>query len=277
MDIIIDSGSTKSDWVFLRNGVLVFKAKTIGLNPHFIGPDEVRRVVGSFEYDIDKNLPHQLYFYGAGCGSMQGKELISNSLIEIFPRSSIHVYSDLLGAARSLLQAKSGYIAVLGTGSSSAYYNGTKILEMPPSLGYLLGDEGSGNAIGKLVLKDFLMNRLPQDVVNHHLLKNLNYERALHKLYKETFQNRFLASLAEIAYDHKSNPHFKNLLKTVFSQFFQEQRKCFGKELKTISLCGSIAWYFKDEIVDVAAGFNIETGKIEKSPIAGLITFHTGN
>ena len=82
------------------------------------------------------------------------------------PSASVHVFSDLTGAARGLLGKEKGFICMIGTGSNSGYYDGRNIIANVPPLGFILGDEGSGAFLGKKLLADFLRGIMPQSLAD---------------------------------------------------------------------------------------------------------------
>ncbi|MGC9331809.1 MAG: ATPase, partial [Bacteroidales bacterium] len=162
MRIIADSGSTKTNWYVLHPDGKIQTFQSKGLNPYIVCPGEVyKEIKNNFPDNLSALQVNELYFYGAGCSGSVQKECIYSGLERFFLATIIHVFHDLLGAARSLWGQQHGLIAILGTGASTALYDGKKVSEQVPSLGYILGDEGSGAYLGKILLKSFLQNDMP--------------------------------------------------------------------------------------------------------------------
>ena len=277
MIAIADSGSTKTLWTFIARSMEVKTIHTSGMNPNFMTNEAWQEISQTIK---TQNTPfdpiENIYFYGAGCGTEKAKEEIFQQLISIFPNSNIFVETDMLGACRGSCINNEGIVGILGTGSNSCIYKDGNIIETIPALGYTLCDEGSGNHIGKLLLKAYLCHTMPAEL-NAEFAKDYPGETSyfIDKLYKQPFPNRFLASFAPFAYKHKKNDFVKELLQEVFLSFFEEQICLYPAcQNYTLSLVGSVAYYFADEINAVAQQFGVEIGSIQQSPIEGLITYH---
>lgn len=275
--IIVDSGSTKTQWVILERGQVVQTIHSVGMNPYFITENEIAEI---FKKEIlpKINVTHcsSLFFYGAGCASDQGKASIRNVFSKILVKTEIHVETDLLGAARAVCNSQEGMAAILGTGSNSCYYDGNAIVESIPSLGYILGDEGSGAHLGKALITAILSLQAPEDIRNLFYEKTgLAKEKILTNIYKTSFPNRFLASFAIFIFDNRTNPFIETIINTCFESFF-DKHICRYANAKTneIGFVGSIAFYFREylETIANAKGYRIST--IQKSPIESLIEFH---
>ena len=184
MILIADSGSSTTEWRLL-DGESTSQYHCIGLNPYIVNEDIIRDALSQLNIPFDKII--ELHFYGAGCGSSEKSDKMQTVLQSIFSCADIMVYSDLLAAARSLLQNNEGVIGILGTGSNVAKYNGESVVPFSTSMGYILGDEGSGNALGKRFLKAFLGDKLDQDLI---LKIGLDKPTILNELYFHSFPNR---------------------------------------------------------------------------------------
>ena len=167
MIIIADSGSSKTDWRLITNDGVIEKAQTRGLNPHLISALDFKKEIQKSELvEWPINSIEKIYFYGAGITGVKLQENVAQWLQITFNRADIVADSDLLGAARAIYGSKEGMIGILGTGSNSGYFNGTEIEKRVPALGYILGDEGSGNALGKRLVISFLREELPNTLAN---------------------------------------------------------------------------------------------------------------
>jgi len=192
MRLIAESGSTKTDWALIKGTKVIFQTNTIGFNPLFIKPEQMIQELEQSELKQFKNSVKDIHFYGAGCSSFDRNKNISSGLSLFFTEAAVSVDSDLKAACRGLFGNKTGITVILGTGSNAAVYDGVNILKSPPSLGYILGDEGSGNHLGRLLIKDYLENKMPASLRKiFDLTYNLNRDIILQKIYKENSPNRF--------------------------------------------------------------------------------------
>ena len=143
MVIIVDGGSTKTEWGVLSHGEKS-RMKTRGFSPYFVTSEQIQEILGQDLLPQLSNplLVEEIYYYGTGCTSERNVNIISTALTATFQRAQLHITCYMTGAARSLCGNEKGIASILGTGSNSCYYNGTVIEKSSPSLGYLLGDEG---------------------------------------------------------------------------------------------------------------------------------------
>lgn len=277
MQLIVDSGSTKALWCLVDNGIVMQEITTTGINPYITSSEMISAIVQLEIISVLQAVPNAIFFYGAGCSSFENKKLIEVALREINRNAKIEVEHDLLSVARALCQNEVGIAVILGTGSNSCLYNGNFIVQSTPSLGYILGDEGSGSFIGKQFLADIWYDRVPQNLRDLFLAEfpfELNYY--LNKVYKEPNANAFLASFCKWISTHKDNSYVQNLLKNSFTQFIEKQIKPYGVHISnTIHCVGSIAYYFKNEWKDVILENGYKLGKMEQVPMAGLIQYHS--
>jgi glucosamine kinase len=164
MILIADSGSTKTNWCFISDKMERIYFQTEGYNPYFVSADYISNSLQkNFPESIKNEKIEEIFFYGAGCGSGRDN-IISTAVQNIFPKANIFIEMDMLAAARGLLGMNSGFAAILGTGTNTCMYDGNRIVKNIDSLGFILGDEGSGGAIGKKLLSDYLRNNMPSDV-----------------------------------------------------------------------------------------------------------------
>ncbi len=277
MKIIADSGSTKTDWALISDHEVVERFLTSGLNPMVMGLERFKEVLQAelLPRIWGMDISH-VDFYGAGCTEEMCPH-VRDILAEFVPSAtSIVVESDLLGACRAVLGEEEGIVAILGTGSNSCLYNGHSIVENIPSLGYILGDEGSGAALGKMFLNAVLRNRLPRDITNA-FQKEFSLSRAdiLHRVYQKEGTNVFLASFAPFIRSWSSEETVKELIKENFRMFFSHNIRQYGRGDLSVYCVGSMAHHFSDCLREVATmeGFNL--GCILRSPIDNLSdTFH---
>jgi glucosamine kinase len=277
MILIADSGATKTDWRLEDADKRIHQFRSKGIYPFIQNSYEIAEFV---KIDIASKINNlevgNVFYYGTGCSSEENKNTVRSALAANFPNAKIIVNHDLLGAARSLCQHDAGIAAILGTGSNSCYYDGENIIENVPSLGYILGDEGSGAHIGKKFLKHYFEKELPPDI--HELFFNtyhLTNEVFLDNVYGKPFANRYLASFVPFLLRHIQHPFIAALLYDSFSDFFNYQVCKYSRHKEVIThFTGSVAFYFADIVRQAANDKNIRIGTITESPIAGLTLFH---
>lgn len=275
MIVIADSGSTKTLWCFVSRNMGITKVHTSGMNPNFITKTDYNIINQTLlPYITNFDPIENVYFYGAGCGTQNGKDKIKQLLQKTFANAYISVETDMLGACIGSCGNASGIVGILGTGSNSCLYNNGTIIQNIPALGYTLCDEGSGNHIGKLLLKTYLRGFMPSDLCCDFKNK-YPYDTSyfLDHLYNQPFPNRFLASFAPFAFEHRQHPFMGQLLHKVFQSFFEEQIICYdGYNDYKLHLVGSVAYCFENEIAKVAKEYGITIASIKQSPIDGLIS-----
>ena len=198
-------------------------------------------------------------------------------LQEAFPQAKeIEAHSDLLGAARALCGHNYGIASILGTGANSCLYDGKRIIANTPALGYILGDEGSGGVMGKLFLHELYKGVLSKNIrLEFEQEYSLKMSDVIQRVYREPMPNRFLASLAPFIHRHLSDPAVKRLVTDNFRDFFRYNIRPYNHSEFPVSFVGSVAWYFRDQLAEAADIEGFTLGTILKSPIEGLLRFHT--
>lgn len=276
MILLADSGSTKTDWALARNGSLVKQITTEGINPFFQTEEEISRIVHErLMPALDGAMPHEVHFYGAGCAFPEKNRLVEQAITRHLP-VPVEIGSDLLGAARSLCGRRPGIACIMGTGSNSCYYDGQTIAANVSPLGYVLGDEGSGAVLGRLLVGDCLKNQLPAPLKEAFFKRfDLTPQLILEQVYKQPFPNRFLASLSPFLIEHIDEPCIHRLVLNSFKSFFTRnvmQYDCRGVK---VHFTGSIAYYYREVLDEAARALQIELGHIVRSPLEGLVTYHS--
>lgn len=287
MILIADSGSTKTDWRLLDSDRNEYNFKTIGFNPYFQNTESIFNSIseGLIPEIINLSLPGInssklcIYFYGAGCSSAEKCETVRKALELVFPNANIVVDHDLLAAARALCGNEEGIAAILGTGSNSCYYDGTSIVQNVASLGFILGDEGSGAHIGKLFMQDYLNKDMPQDIAEKFYNSyKLNKELILDAIYRKEMPSKFLASFNKFISGYKSEQYIIDLIDLSFNQFFSKHicKYVNHREVK-LNCVGSVAFHYEDILRAIASKRGIIINKVIASPIKDLTQFHLNN
>lgn len=280
MILIADSGSTKTAWCLVEDPQHIIY--TQGINPFQQNEEEICTVL---QHELFPSLPtHDLqlsaiHFYGAGC-TPEKAPIVACALRQVISTTAtIHVESDMLGAARSVCQRQPGIVCILGTGSNSCYYDGRTLHAGNPALGYILGDEGSGAYIGKRLVGDILKKQLPEDIQRlffeetHETQANI-----IQRVYRTPLPNRYLASLSPFCARHREHPAIHAFLLDCFGQFFLRniQSSQWNKEATKlpIGFVGSIAHYYASELAEAAQQYGYTIGNIVQSPLEGLVQYH---
>lgn len=283
MILIVDSGSTKCDWISVDEygNQLLEKIKTRGLNPAILLENELFQIIHKHpklnKYKLE--ISH-VYFYGAGCGTEKPRLLLKHVLESIFINAEIEVKEDTYAAVRATLNTpnEAAVVCILGTGSNCSYFDGTILHQRVKSLGYTLMDDASGNYYGKQLIRDYYFNHMPETIQIAFADKyNLETDFIKYNLYKQPNPNAYLAEFAEFMFLNKETDYIKNLIKKGLRLFSENMILQFKDEIKTVPVhfAGSIAHFSKDEILEVAQEYNYKVGNIVRRPIDGLVKFHT--
>lgn len=275
--LIADSGSTKAEWTLI-SGKTKKSVITEGLSPYFLNEEQIFEVIKkNVVPKMDGKIPEQVYFYGTGCSNPANSKFVKSAIKKNFLSAKIEVDHDLTGAARALCGTEKGIACILGTGSNSCYYNGKKIVKNSPGLGYVLGDEGSGAYLGKKVLQYFLYNTFDED-----LMERFNYRYQLtppqifENVYKKPNPNRYLAEFTMFLAENRGHFMIENILEDGLNDFFFTHIVKYKESWKLpINFLGSVAYGFKDVILELCNTYELRPGKIIKKPIDGLVKYHS--
>ncbi len=278
--LLVESGATKANWALLSNNECVFKEKSPGLNPYFLTDQEMTEQFSSVRKKLPKEI-HQIYFYSTGCGAENQKKRVGNLLDSVFqPVLNAFVDTDIIAAARSIGPHSSGLVGILGTGSNACLIKNGEIDSSAGGFGFILGDEGSGAALGLLLITGWLKNELPLDIqtlVNTDL--HLDKAEIFQAVYKNPFPSKFLASFAPFFFKHKELPWIMDRVKEQFDWFVKRYFLTLIDENQSVKvyLIGSVAYYFSEIMKEVLLQHHLELGDIVKDPMDGLIAFHSHN
>lgn len=280
MILLADSGSTKTDWCVVDGGKTIKQVKTGGTNPFFQTEDEIAAEIESALLpELPTSQIDDVYFYGAGC-TPEKQPILAGALtrhLQIAGRCE--VASDMLAAARSLCGHRPGIACILGTGSNSCAYDGEKITHNVSPLGFILGDEGSGAVLGKLLVGDILKRQLPQELIDRFEEKfHLTNAEIIERVYRQKLPNRFLASLVPFLSENLAHPAIRTLVETSFRSFLCRNVKQYaGWESLPVGFVGSIAYYFRVPLEEALRQEGMTMGRVIQAPMEGLVAYHTGS
>tara|TARA_R110001599_G_scaffold319121_3_gene528923 strand:- start:7029 stop:7865 length:837 start_codon:yes stop_codon:yes gene_type:complete len=273
--LIADSGFTKTDWRLIGADGKIEQARTMGINPYYQTEDEILLVI----QDLHSQLPDrvdEIYFYGTGCSSGTNRDKIARLLNRYYQEAKIDVNHDLLAAARSLCGEEKGIACIIGTGTNSCLYDGSKIISNVSSLGWAIADEGGGTYLGKTLVTDYYRKDMPEHL--RIIFKDrfgLNKDAFLTAIYQEPNPGRFLASFAKFINEHVSDPYMYKLVYDAFTTFITKNVvKYEGYKEVPVHFTGSVAYYFNNILRKVAVDQGIYIKHITEHPIAGLTLFH---
>ena len=280
MILVVDSGSTKTDWIAInRKGDVLFETQTLGLNPQVLTNHILKeRIVNNYElYKFRKDV-EEIYFYGAGCGTEPPRVLIKNVFSDIFNNcKEFSVREDTYAAIYSTAKENTkSIVCILGTGSNCTYFDGKNIDQKVISLGYILMDDASGNYFGRQLLRDYYFNIIPEETaVKFEKEFDLDAETIKDNLYKQPNPNTYLATFAKFLINNKESDYGQLLIKRGFKLFIERQILQF-KDAKEIPIhfVGSISFYLKDELKVCLQEYGLSAGNIIRKPIDGLLQFH---
>ncbi len=278
MELIADCGSTKIDWCTIENGKVAKQFSTPGMNAVMLSADEMKqRFADELSPNVGESAFDAVYFYGAGCINDDVCSHVAEALTAAVNAENIEVNTDLLAAARALCGTQPGIACILGTGSNSCYYDGRKICENVSPLGFILGDEGSGAVLGKLLIGDVLKKQLPENICQKfHDEYLLDRFEIIKRVYREPQANKFLASFTPFLQQNIGEPAVHRLVLNAFCAFFERNIAQYPDYRQlSINFVGSIAHHFSDVLYEAASLSGCTIGKIIKSPMQGLINFHS--
>lgn len=278
MILVADSGSSKADWRIIHPDGSVQGFTSLGLNPFHVDPASFQSILSSsFPNAINPKQIRTIYFYGSGCASDDMARKVKNALIDFFYEADVSVYSDILGAARALFQNKSGLVVILGTGASVAYFSGESISRKTPSLGFSLGDEGSGANLGKTLIRLWQYGELESELESElNSFCPLPLHEILIKVYKEPFAGKFLASFVPFILKNSSHHQISTLISTAFDDLVKMHLiKYDSFKYEPIGIVGSVGFQFKETLRMAIEKYGGKVHSIIQYPIDGIQVYHS--
>jgi len=283
MILIVDSGSTKTDWIGVNEkGDVVFETQTLGLNPQVLDSNIIKeRIVNNYDIYRFRKQVDKLYFYGAGCGTKPPRVLINKVFEETFINTTeISVKEDTYAAiyATTSIGEKS-IVCIIGTGSNCTYFDGRKVYQKVTSLGYILMDDASGNYFGRQLLRDFYFNRMPEEISKKFEVEfDLKADTIKDKLYKHPNPSTYLATFARFLINNNDSEYSQSLIRKGFELFIERQILQFSDAKEVlIHFTGSISFYLREELESCLKKYNLKAGNIIRRPIEGLLKYHKRN
>jgi len=277
--LIADSGATKAEWCLLNKAgkETLF---TQGISPYFLNTEQIAELVtNELSIELKKVSIDHIYYYGTGCSNIENAKNIKTALLRVFPKTQVHVNTDLMAAARAVCGHEKGVACILGTGSNSCYYNGKNIAKNSPGIGYVLGDEGSGAYLGKKVLQYYLYDTFDEDLRARFDARFVTTaSEILDNVYKKPLPNRYMASFALFLAENRGHFMIENIIEDGLNDFFFQHLCKYNEVWKyPVHFVGSVASGFKDVLEELCGSYEFELGKIMKNPMEGLVRYHSTN
>lgn len=276
--LIADSGATKTEWCLVTSDNKTKTIPTEGLNPYYHTVESIRNVVAEeLKPKIDLGSVEEVYFYGAGCDSESKDKIVHDAVSAVIKNAEIHIFHDLLGAARACLFNNPGIACILGTGCNSCLYDGEKIIEHIPSLAFILGDEGSAGYFGKKLINKYFRFEIPDDL-KEALERdyNMSLEHITKGIYDNPQQSRFVASYGAFLGEHADHPFIREMLHEGFHNFITRIVKNYTDAPKyEVSFIGSVAYAHQKMIKQILEENGLRAGSFVRKPMERLVEFHT--
>lgn len=278
--LIADAGSTKVEWACIpspAHSPISFNSE--GVNVILLTEQQLSEYFQSINQKLltlTDSPVSEVYYYGAGCATPEICQKTSEAIKKIWQEAEVEVSSDLTGAAKSLFKDKPGIACILGTGSNSGVFSGLMITDNIPPLGFILGDEGSGTALGKRLIKELFKSDMDAELKKNILSESgLSLTEIINRVYRQPFPNKFISSLVPIIRKHLDSPFIHNMVVEEFREFFRRNVKLYSNAARLpISFIGSVAFHFESLLREAAEKENISVNDVKKAPMEGLVEFH---
>lgn len=277
--LIADSGSTKTDWCLLGDGMQATRYATQGINPFYQTDEQILHILRD-ELCVATGAQTadgigQVQFYGAGIRP-EMRQRMATLIGAVFPKAAIEVEGDLLGAARALFGREEGIACILGTGSNSGLYDGQTIIANTPPLGFILGDEGSGAVLGKLFLGALCKGLMPSGLLEEYLAAtHQQMADIIQAVYREPLPNRYLAATSRFIHSHLHINEVRLLVIDNFQAFFRRNLVQYGRADLPVRAIGSVAWHYREQLSEAAQAEGFRLDRVEQSPMDGLVHYAT--
>jgi glucosamine kinase len=279
--LIADSGATKTEWSLIdtehKNSVSII---TQGISPFYQKTDEIFLMLEQELFpEIGEYFIEQIFFYGTGCSQPDKISIVYNALHKAFPLAEINIEHDLLAAARAVCGKTPGIACILGTGSNTCLFNSKDITDNIPSLGFMLGDEGSGAYFGKKLLQSFFYREMPTELAEKFQNEfQIDKTNVLNNVYEKPYPNRYVASFMPFLSKYSNHPFLKQMLSNGFDEFIEKfVLKYEGYHQLPVHFIGSVAFLNQEILIESLNKYGLKTGRFLQSPMEGLVAYHFKN
>ena len=247
--VIFDGGATSTKVAIIRDKTLTYNALD-GFNPQHGDWLSFQSQLTVF-FNALSNRPESIRYYGAGMSTpiliQQMKSCLQQS--SGLYADEITVDSDLMACCHAVYRDQPVITGILGTGSNIGYFDGNAITRQTPSLGYLMGDEGSGVDIGRRILQAYFYHRLPEQVMDD-LQDNyeITYDNFLENTYVTNNFRAFASTLAPIATKYASDDIMNQIIVASLTDFVKNRMmaECLAyPDVSEVYMFGSISSVFE--------------------------------
>lgn len=276
MILIADSGSTKCDWTLIQNGAIVGEFSTMGFNPFYHSPEAIAKGVYSHPQLVKIKDEIQLIRYlGAGCSEKEKRAIVHEGLSQIFRNAEIVVEHDLLGAAYATYSGAPNITGILGTGSNACFFDGIDLIQKTPSLGFVMGDEGSGGFFGKKLVQAHCYGWLKKEISkDFESTYKYTIPQLIHRVNSEPHTNVFLAGFMPFVCKYQSDDFISDLLRSGMKEyFFTHILPLQSNGNVPVNFIGSVGFYFKDVIKETAHALDMECGEFVQKPSSRIVKY----
>ena len=276
MKLIIDSGATKADWCLTDGMDIVREFKTAGMNVSVLSEEEIAGIIMEGAVTIGNRPVTEVHLYAAGLvegsdAAVRTKDILSKA----FGSAAVEGASDMLGAARAACGRSEGVCAILGTGSNSCLYDGSRIMHTARSGGFILGDEGGGACLGKLFLSDYIKGLVPEPLSSEFgSAFDVDYMTIVKKVYKEPAPSAYLGSFAPWILGHRGVSYVDALVERNLTDFFERSLLRHGRADLPAGFVGGFAAACASQLRTLADRFGVRISRILASPMEGLLDYH---
>jgi glucosamine kinase len=277
--LIADSGSSKTEWKIIGDDMPGDSIFSSGINPYFLTSEAIYDLLVTELGDLSGISLNSVWFYGSGCNSTLKEDIVRSAINRFVVSKYTFIGSDLLAAARSLCQTSRGIACIMGTGSNSCYYDGKQIVSNIPPLGYILGDEGGGAVLGRKLVSSILKKQVPVEIRENFLERyRMTTAEILDNVYTKPFPNRFLGQFARFLSDNIKVPELREIVISSFEDFIRRNILQYPESSSLpVHFTGSIAFYFRELLIDQLKRHSLIPGDITLTPITGLVRYHLNN
>lgn len=279
MIAVVYSGTKTAIWKIARDGKTIAECSMPGINPFFVDQKTLLQQLNKKTILINHaEQIKKIHVFAAGATSAEKRNELAESLSLFFKFSKITVQDDLYGAAIAACYTKTGIVGILGSGANCAYFNGQHPIQNNFGLGFILGDEGSANYLGKIILKYYLQEKLPAELLKKFSKKyDLNRSEILERVYKKSLAQQFLSSFLDFYIENREHPYIQQLIDDAFQRYISTYllptlKLHPGKEIHFV---GIVAGNFQDRLRLVAQKNNFEITTITKEPIYNLLNYYS--
>jgi N-acetylglucosamine kinase-like BadF-type ATPase len=266
--LVGDIGSTKSVW--RKNFGTSSGALLHGYNPVVHAAETGHRLLVELSGTLEGLAPDAIYYFGTGIIDEHARGQVLLLLQSYFPDASITIESDMMGACQATCGDQPGTVAILGTGSNAAVFDGKSIIRKATTLGYLLGDEGSGCDIGKQLAKAYFYNTMPAHLRNV-VEPFFKHDRVafLRTMYASGAPNQLLAESVRGIADVQDDRWVNQLLRECFSSFITTHISPLKPD-GPVHVIGSIGYIFSASVKREFEHAGFSTGQFIRDPVQAL-------